>query len=147
MYEIRTVIIVTASAERIWSVLTDFDAHPDWNPFVRSIEGRAQPGARLKVSIHPPGGKGMTFKPVVLKAEPNRELRWLGRFLFPGIFDGEHYFVIEPLDANQVKFIHGERFSGILVSLLKSSLDGRTRAGFEAMNLALKARAESANTV
>lgn len=144
MHEVITEIIVDAPAHRVWGVLTDFDAHPAWNPFVRRIEGAPQAGRRLKVSIQPPGGKGMTFKPVVLKAVPNRELRWLGRLLLPGIFDGEHYFIIESLTSARVRFIHGERFSGILVALMKSSLDGRTRAGFEAMNRALKARAESA---
>lgn len=142
MHEIRTEIIVNASAARVWDVLTDFDAHPEWNPFVRRIEGKPEAGGRLKVSIQPPGGKGMTFKPAVLKAEPNRELRWLGRVLLPGIFDGEHYFVIEPLEAGRVRFIHAERFSGLLVAMLKTSLDKGTRAGFELMNEALKARAE-----
>lgn len=142
MHEIRTEIIVNAPAGRVWDVLTDFAAHPGWNPFVRRIEGKAEAGGRLRVSIQPPGGKGMTFKPVVLKAEANRELRWLGRVLLPGVFDGEHYFVIEPLEAGRVKFIHGERFSGLLVAVLKSNLDKGTRAGFELMNEALKARAE-----
>ncbi len=31
-----------------------------------------------------------TFRPTVLVAEPNRELRWLGRLFMPGPFDGEH---------------------------------------------------------
>jgi hypothetical protein len=34
----------------------------------------------------------MRFRPTVLKAEPPRELRWLGHFVFRGIFDGEHIF-------------------------------------------------------
>jgi hypothetical protein len=99
----------------------------------------------LTISIQPPGGssgKGMTFRPTVLVAEPGRELRWMGRLLLPGIFDGEHYFQIEPLGSGSVRFVHGERFSGLLVPLLKSSLAGGTKAGFVAMNEALKARVE-----
>jgi hypothetical protein len=42
--------------------------------------------------------------------------------------------------------VHGEKFSGLLVGLAKSSLEGGTRAGFVAMNKALKARVESAGT-
>ncbi|MBE0656035.1 MAG: SRPBCC domain-containing protein [Bryobacteraceae bacterium] len=144
MHEVVTELIIDAPAQRVWTVLTSFAEHPAWNPFVRRIEGQAVTGNKLNVSIQPPGGRGMTFSPVVLKADPNRELRWLGRFLLPGIFDGEHYFIIEPVSESRVRFIHGERFKGILVALMKSSLDGGTRAGFEAMNQALKARAESA---
>lgn len=143
MFEIRTEIEIAAPASRVWSILTDFPRHPEWNPFVRSIAGSPQPGTRLTVSVQPPGGRGMTFKPTVLEAKPNRALRWLGRFLFPGLFDGEHYFEIEELGNSRVRFIHGEKFSGILVAMAKSSLDGATRAGFIAMNEALKARAET----
>jgi len=39
----------------------------------------------------------MTFRPTILKAEPERELRWLGRLLLPGLFDGEHVFEIEQI--------------------------------------------------
>ncbi|MBI2494818.1 MAG: SRPBCC domain-containing protein [Candidatus Rokubacteria bacterium] len=77
-------------------VLTDFPAYPAWNPFIRRIAGAARPGARLAVHIQPAGGRGMTFRPTVLVAEPDRELRWRGRLLVPGLLDGEHAFVIEP---------------------------------------------------
>lgn len=86
----------------------------------------------------------MTFRPRVLVAEANTELRWLGRMLMPGRFDGEHYFRLSPLAAGRTRFVHGERFSGILVPFARSSLESGTRAGFEAMNRALKARAEGA---
>jgi hypothetical protein len=84
----------------------------------------------------------MTFRPTVLRSTPNRELRWLGRFIMPGIFDGEHYFIIEPLADSNVRFIQGEKFTGMLVPFLKSSLDRKTKAGFMAVNEALKRKAE-----
>lgn len=58
--------------------------------------------------------------------------------------DGEHYFQLQARDGGGTRLLHGERFSGLLLPLLKSNLQGPTRAGFEAMNLALKARAEAA---
>ena len=91
--------------------------------------------------IEPPSGRAMTFKPTVLAVEPDRELRWRGRLLLPGIFDGEHILHIEPLDQARSRFTQAERFSGILVGLFGSTLD-KTELGFEEMNAALKARAE-----
>lgn len=143
MFEIRTEIEIGASADRVWSILIDFPAQPQWNPFVRSIEGKAAVGERLKISVQPPGGKGMSFRPTLLVVDRNRELRWVGRLLLPGIFDGEHYFQIGESGPERVKFVHGEKFSGLLVPLAKSGLEGGTKAGFEAMNQALKARAEA----
>jgi hypothetical protein len=83
MKELRTEIEVEARPERVWEILTDFPAYPEWNPFIRSIEGKASPGSKLEVRIGPPGGRGMTCKPTVLEATPKQELRWLGRVFAP----------------------------------------------------------------
>jgi hypothetical protein len=142
MHEITTQIEIEATPETVWSILLDFPSYPEWNPFVRSITGVAKVGDRLAILVQPEGGKGMTFRPTVLTVIPNQELRWLGRLLLPGIFDGEHYFKISRLAPRRVKFVHGERFSGVLVPFVKSRLDGGTKTGFLAANQALKARAE-----
>jgi hypothetical protein len=145
MKELRTAIEIEATAGRVWEILTGFESYSEWNPFIRSITGKAELGARLEVRIEPPGGRGMSFKPTVLEAEPGRELRWLGRVLVPGIFDGEHSFRIEPADDAHVRFIQAERFSGALVPLFGKTL-GQTERGFSEMNEALKARAEAPTT-
>ncbi len=142
MKELRTEIEINASPERVWQLLTDFASFPEWNPFIRQAIGEPRKGAQLQVYLQPSGAKGMTFRPKVLKAEPNRELRWLGHFLIPGLFDGEHIFTIEPLEAGSVRFVQREVFTGLLVPLFARSLDKDTRRGFEEMNQALKLRAE-----
>ena len=143
-FEIRTEIGIAASPERVWEILTDFPAYGDWNPFVRSVKGEAKKGAQLEVRMQPSGGKSMTFRPTVLAADEGRELRWLGRVLLPGIFDGEHRFVIESLEGGRVLLHQSEQFRGLLVPLFRSSLDRDTRRGFEEMNVALRERAEGA---
>jgi hypothetical protein len=77
MRELRAEIEIGAPPERVWQVLTDFGAYPEWNPFIRSIEGEPRVGSRLKVRIQPPGARAMTFRPTVRAAKPARELRWL----------------------------------------------------------------------
>jgi hypothetical protein len=98
---------------------------------------------QMEVFIQPPGGNGMTFRPVILALHPEHELRWIGRIMVPGIFDGEHQFQLEPIGVHRTRFIHREFFSGLLVPLLWQTLDTQTRQGFEEMNLALKNRVES----
>ena len=75
MKELHTEIEIDAAAERVWQVLTDFDAFPEWNPFIRSIEGAPDQDSKLKAFIQPSGARGMTFKPTVLRAAPGKELR------------------------------------------------------------------------
>ena len=84
----------------------------------------------------------MTFRPIVLRNVEAREFRWKGKLLFPGLFDGEHYFGLAPRSDGSTPFTHGERFTGVLVPFFRSALDRSTKAGFEAMNAALKQRVE-----
>lgn len=141
MRQLRREIEIDAPPERVWAVLTDFAGYPEWNPFIRRISGDLREGARLEVRIEPPGARATTFKPTVRSVEANRELRWLGRLLLPGIFDGEHSLGIEPLEGSRSRFVQFERFSGVLVGLVKGTLQ-KTEVGFEQMNAALKARVE-----
>lgn len=83
----------------------------------------------------------MTFKPVILRFEPAREFRWKGKLGMKGIFDGEHYFILEKLSDHQTRFIHGENFRGLLVGVLGKTLL-RTEEGFRLMNQALKKECE-----
>ncbi len=142
MNHIRTEIQITAPPSRIWRLLTDFASYPKWNPFIRRATGEPGEGAKLEVYLQPSGARGMTFRPRILKAEPYCELRWLGHFLIPGLFDGEHIFTIEPLEAGRVRFVQREIFTGLLVPFFMRWLEKDTRRGFEEMSRALKARAE-----
>lgn len=142
MNHLHTEISITAPPDHIWHLLTDFASYPHWNPFIRRASGELREGAQLEVYLQPSGARGMTFRPRVLKAEPDRELRWLGHFLIPGLFDGEHIFTIEPLEAGRVRFVQREIFTGILVPLFMRWLEKDTLRGFEEMNRALKLRAE-----
>ena len=142
MKELRTEIEINASAGKVWAILTDLERYAEWNPFIPEADGEVKEGARLRVHIAPPGGKAMTFTPTVTLVEPERAFRWLGRLLLPGIFDGEHIYEITPLEEGRVRFVQRENFKGLLVPLFWKNLDTQTRQGFEAMNAALKQRAE-----
>jgi hypothetical protein len=142
-HEIQTSIAIFASPERVWAVLLDFPRYPEWNPFVRSIVGSPSEGSSLRVTMQPPGGKPMTFRPIVLRHDVGREFRWKGRLFVPGLFDGEHYFNLMPGGPGSTLLTHGERLSGLLVPLLRRTLDEGTKSGFEAMNVALKHRVET----
>ena len=146
MKELHSEIEINASAELVWGILTDFASYPEWNPFIRKISGEPKVGERLEVRLEPPSSRGITLKPTVLNAEPERELRWLGHLLVSGLFDGEHSLSIHRLGEDRVRFVQEETFRGVLVPLFARSLDNSTRRGFEEMNRALKERAEAPPT-
>lgn len=146
MKELNYQLEITASAERVWQLLTDFDTFPQWNPFIQRASGSPTTGAQLTLMIQPSGTHGTTIRPTVLKAEPNRELRWKGHWLLPGLLDDEHIFTIEPLAAGRVRFTQREIFTGIFAPLRMQSRNIDMRRGFREMGQALKLRAEQPHT-
>ena len=145
MREIRSEIDIDASPETVWNVLTEFESLPDWNPFMLRAQGDVKVGEKIEVYLKLPDGMGMTIKPRVLVVEPNREFRWKGRMVIPGIFDGEHIFEIEKSGDVSCHLVQREQFTGILTSLMLRFIGKKTLRGFEMMNTALKARAEAAS--
>lgn len=142
MKELSTEINIDATAEKVWRILTDFGRYHEWNPFIKEAAGVIEEGSQLRVYIVPPNGSGMTFKPTVTRLISEREFRWQGRLILPGLFDGEHIFEITPKSNDGVKFVQREYFRGLLVPLLWRIIEANTRKGFEEMNGALKRRAE-----
>lgn len=140
---IKTEIIINAAKEKVWQILTDFQDYPSWNPFIVSIQGNLKTSSRL-INTLSNGGKKYVFKPRVLSVVPHQYFDWLGSLFIGGLFDGHHYFEIEELSPNQVKFTQGEHFSGILSGYILKKIGNETRHNFIRMNEALKARAESA---
>ncbi len=137
---IQTEVVINATSSKVWQVLTDFEAYPEWNPFIRQVTGAARTGGQLTIELNL-SGQTTTFQPTVLVVQPERELRWIGRPFIPGIFDGEHSFVIEPQGEGRVHFVQSEIFRGILVPFSSAILD-ETEHSFREMNQALKERAE-----
>ena len=142
MKQLANEVEINASAERVWQLLTDFARFPQWNPFIHHASGETTIGAQLEVTLQPSGAQRTTVRPTVLKAEPNRELRWLEQLRIPGLLDVERIFTIEPLGADRVRFTQREIFTGLLVPLRASHHRTDTRRGFKEMNRALKLRAE-----
>jgi len=137
--EIRTEIIIQATSEKVWKILTDFEKYPQWNPFITSIKGQVEQGNTIQVRIKPPNGKGMTFKPTVITKNENKELRWSGKVLFSGLFDGEHKFELTDNGDGTLTFIQSEKFKGIFVWLFNPE---KTQKGFIEMNKKLKELSE-----
>jgi hypothetical protein len=135
-------IEIQATPDQVWEVLTDFTGYRDWNPFIVEASGTPRPGQRLELHMRLPGRRPMTFRPEVLDADPGRKLRWLGRLLLPGLFDGEHSFTIEPIGPERVRLTQHEEFRGLLAPLLLVRIGEPTLAGFHQMNQALKVRVE-----
>jgi hypothetical protein len=141
-YELRTEIHIEAPPEEVWAILTASDAFHEWNPFIHRLEGTLAPGETLALEVGAEGTRRMSFRPEVLVARPGVELRWLGTLGVRHVFDGEHVFELRATETG-TQLLHWERFSGVVVPVLLPMIEADTRRGFEALNVALKARCEA----
>jgi hypothetical protein len=135
-----TTTVVDAPRDEVWRIVLDFDAYPQWNPYLRSVEGRPREGGTLDVHVEPPGGEGQDVSASVTVFRPPRKLQWRSRLLVPGVRDLEYEVIVEPLGPNRAQVVQRARYEGILALLVDA---GETRAGLLQMSRALKARAES----
>ncbi len=140
MRQISATIDIEATPQRVWAILTDLAAYPQWNPFIRQASGQLSEGATLTLRMVPAQGRAMTFRPTVLAAQPGERLRWIGRMIMPGIFDGTHEFALEDLGGH-TRLTQSETFRGLLVPLARKTIS-QTENDFHALNQALKRRAE-----
>lgn len=141
-HELHTEITLEASPEQVWQVLTDTAAYPQWNPVIVRLQGKLEPGQNIAFENRDANGSSMVFRPTVLKAEADRELRWLGGLGLPHIFDGEHSFKLTALAGGRTRLEHAEHFSGLLIPFTRRWLNGSVLEGFERLNRALQARVE-----
>ena len=145
-WSISTAVEIDAPASRVWDVLVDLPAYPEWNPFIVAAEGKVAVGETLSLRMALPGWKPVTIEPRLLVVEPERELRWKGRLLIPGLFDGEHAFVFTALEDGRTRIDHSERFAGILLPIAKGMIYEATEQSFHALDAALAQRAAGSVT-
>ncbi|HEX4087960.1 MAG TPA: SRPBCC domain-containing protein [Trebonia sp.] len=129
---------IDAPPSAVWAVLTDLSSYPDWNPLFREASGRIAVGERITLrAVQPANGRLMTVKARIIAAEPAAELRWTSTL--PVLMSGEHSFVLTPLDGG-TRLAQTEIYSGLLAATVSVP---RTETIFQALNDALKQRAES----
>jgi hypothetical protein len=122
--------------------LTDFPSYGSWNPFINQIKGKLIVGKRLSVFARLPCGLPRVLWPKILNFGIEQEIRRLGSLLVPGLLDGEHFFMLEPLGEATVRFVQKEAYSGLLLPIMWPWIKGQGLEAFGMMNRALKKAAE-----
>jgi hypothetical protein len=136
-YEAR--IVINASKDKIWSILTAAADYPSWNSYVEKLEGTIAPGEKLKVFTKLAPGKGFPAK--VSEFQPADRMVW--SFSAPlGMFKGARTFTLEQ-KGEAVEFHTREVFSGWLAGPITKKMPD-LQPSFDAWVADLKLRAEQA---
>jgi hypothetical protein len=141
--QIWSEILIDAPLPCAWAVLSDTRRYPDWNPFIRRLDGPLEPGERLSASVRIRPEHTLHFRALLIRVLDEREIRWIGRAGIAGFLDAEHSIAIEADDDRRTRVIHQAVISGLFVPVLWPFLKKPLHAGFASMNEALRARVES----
>jgi uncharacterized protein YndB with AHSA1/START domain len=131
---------IQAPPERVWALLTNAAGFPRWNSTVTRIEGPIEAGRKLVIEV--PSAPGRVFKPTVSAFEPGRRMVWSDGMA--PMFKGVRTFTLAPGAGGETEFSMVERFSGIMLPLIKGSLPDFGPI-FEAYARDLKRAAEGAD--
>jgi hypothetical protein len=142
MAPLTATLQLDASADWLWALVTNFAGYAEWNPLVPASAGQPRLNAKLQVRLAPDGRRPLTLRARVLVAARNRELRWHGRTRLPGLLRVEHGCRIEQR-AGMCRLHHSLTCEGWLAGERLGAMLGHA---FEAMNVALQARAAAAAT-
>jgi len=139
----QTTFAVNAPAARVWETLTALDRYPEWNPQIPRLTGSLQPGEQVDLRLALPGRRPMDLTATIEEARPDALLTWRGHVVAPWFFEGYRRFEIEPVAPGQVRVTHVEDVHGLLAPLFGLTLGSRVQSSHDALNAALKARAEA----
>jgi hypothetical protein len=141
-YTVTRSIEIAAPADRVWAILTDLRSYGRWNPEITVANGQVVADGALLLRMRGRSGY-WTLHRVVRVADPGRELRWSGHYRdVSGLGEDEHRFTVEAAGPGRVRFTQAETFRGIVIPFIHGTLNAGC-SEFDAMNAALKTRAES----
>ena len=138
MKEYRANTTINAPADKIWSILTNTGAWPEWDPSCDRIEGTVALGAKIKAFTKLSPGRAFPVK--VTELAPNQKMTWSGGMPF-GLFKGERTFTLSSDGPGRTSFELREVFSGPMLALIGKSIPDMTDA-FQGFVNGLKKRAE-----
>lgn len=143
-YQAYTNIIINASPEKVWEVLTDFETMPNWSSSFQGLTGDIENGGSVKATYILPQG---TFDiPHTLIYEEGIKFGWsdpTGVTPF-GSYVDNHLFIVERISDCQTRFIQSDDFKPVSSSDDKSK-DFATfiAESYKAFNKELKAEVEN----
>ncbi|MFZ5671159.1 MAG: SRPBCC family protein [Pseudomonadota bacterium] len=133
---------IQAPDEVVWDILSDLAGWSDWNPIYPKAEGTIRIGDRWTVELALPGQKPQTIHPVILDWAPYDHIHWR-LSMMGGLVKTTRFLEIEKMGEENLFFSNGEIFDGWLGPSVAKRLRNPILQGFEALNQAMKTRAEA----
>jgi hypothetical protein len=131
---------VAAPADIIWQVVSDLASWAEWNPSYARASGRLSIGAPISLDATFPGISPHRYEGTIVDWVPDIQLLWKGKLGFMARY--LRYVEIEKLSDVGCILANGEIIEGFGARYITGRRKASTWRAFEAMNEAVKTRAE-----
>ena len=136
---VYTSIVINATPEQVWEVLTDFTTMPNWSSTFQGLEGDITNGGQIN-ALFLNQGQVLSF-PHELTYEEGLRFGWSDEILtLPGIVDN-HFYTIEPCGSETI-FIQTDEFVGNNENVPAIGLANLLLMDYQTFNSELKAEVE-----
>jgi len=139
--KIATEIALQGPSERVWSILTDFAAYPEWNRLMKAVRGQAAPDARLEVDLQYWGKPVQTVAGVITGFIAPKYLSWTyAHKLGAWFLASEHVLRLKEKDDGRVIFFQEVYHTGLGLRFRRRDVEHYVRLSLDKLNDDLKHR-------
>ena len=133
---------IQAPDDVVWEILSDIEGWSAWNPLYPRARGVIRIGDRWDLDLKLDGQPVRRIQPVILDWAPYDHIHWR-LDMMRGWVRTIRFLEIEKMGEENVIFSNGEIFDGMLGGMVARRMRRPILDGFEALNEALKVRAET----
>ncbi|WP_207886570.1 SRPBCC domain-containing protein [Pseudomonas sp. 30_B] len=136
---------IAAPAELVWSILIDLPNYPQWNPYTVKVESSLRLGEPVNLFLPNPAQPGELIHVVEHLAdfEPHRLLAWEMIASADNPDAARREQIIEANGPDSCRYHTTDQFLGPTADQVMANHGPWVKQGFDAVALALKARAEA----
>jgi hypothetical protein len=139
---IETSIVIRASLDQVWAMLTDLDSYENWNPFIVFARGQLVVGQPLR--LRRAADISVLYKGRFTVINPvDHILSWKTCWITPLLLSTVYHFTIEPVDPDFIRFTQRETLSGLIPMILRPGRLSTLQSYMVSTNKALKRLAEN----
>ncbi|WP_196889190.1 SRPBCC family protein [Aureivirga sp. CE67] len=137
--DVYTSIVINATPNQVWEVLTDFEKMPNWSSTFKGLEGDVRDGGQIN-ALFLTQGQVIGF-PHALIYDEGVSYGWSDEIItIPGIVDN-HFYTIENC-GSEVLFVQTDEFTGNNENIPAFGLANAVLEGYQTFNKELKEEVE-----
>jgi hypothetical protein len=128
---------IAAPAAFVWDVLVDFARYPEWNPFTVRVDTTLELGTPVELTL----ASSLVSREFVRVVDPPHHLRYDTGGELPGVVAARDQWLAER-GPRRCAYRTTDTFTGVHAAKVLAATGDWIKEGFDAVALALKARAE-----